>query len=101
MLQEFGRSQPVENSQCQAKETSFVRSCGRVIARRMHDKFCELERSFQQNVKDVSEELKEADQLGGEWDPVSEEEGASGTRQEVGVLDMSSHCHQLDVEEEI
>lgn len=64
-LQEFGRSQPVESILCQAEELSFVRSHGRVIIGRMHSKVCEFKRNFQQNVKDVPEELKEADQLGG------------------------------------
>lgn len=65
VLQEFGRSQPVKSILSQAEALSFMRSHERVITRRMCNKVCELERNFQQNVKDVLEELKEADQLEG------------------------------------
>lgn len=62
-LEEFGRSQPGRSILCQA-ELSFTGSHGRVRTRRMARQGLQV-RTFQQEVKDAPEELKEADQLGG------------------------------------
>lgn len=50
-----------------------------------HGKFCKSERIFS-NVKSVPEELKEADQLGGQWGPARENEGMMTTGAISGAL---------------
>lgn len=70
------------------------------------DQFCKLQRTFQQNVKAVPEEQKEADKLGGQQVPARESEvmttGASCWALKDGGICLTyqwynHHCHHLNV----